>query len=58
MQNLDNDQLLARLNAIAKAVGAAGKTGMSAEKERAVLVKECLKRGIIGYPSKKKYRQT
>ena len=53
---MTDEQLLAKLNAIAREVGSAGKTGISAENKRAELVREALKRGIIGMPSKKKYR--
>lgn len=37
-------------------MGLAGKAGMSGENKRAELVREAMKRGLLGYPSKRKYR--
>jgi len=57
MSDLTDQQVLAKIAALSKTCGAAGKTGMSAEKERAVWVKEATKRGLLGYPLKRKYRE-
>lgn len=57
MNHLTNEQLLARLWGMSKTVNLAGKPGMSAEKQRADIVKECLKRGILGMKSKRKFRE-
>ena len=57
LSDLTDNQLLIRIQQIAKEVNSAGKVGMSAEKRRSVLVKEALKRNLLGMPSKKKYRE-
>ena len=57
LSDLTDNQLLIRIQQIAKEVNSAGKVGMSAEKRRTVLVKEALKRNILGMPSKRKYRE-
>lgn len=56
MNQLTDEQVLARLAAAAKLCGAAGKPGMSGENVRAEWAKEAMKRGLIGYKLKKKYR--
>ena len=57
LSDLTDSQLLMRIQQIAKEVNSAGKVGMSAEKRRTVLIKEALKRNILGMPSKRKYRE-
>ena len=55
--DLTDNQLLTKIQQIAKEVGSAGKVGMSAEKRRSVLIKEALKRNLLGTPSKRKWRE-
>lgn len=54
---MTDEQLLSKLNSIAsREVNTAGKRGITGENKRAELVREALRRGLIGYPSKAKYR--
>jgi hypothetical protein len=55
MNLLSDEQILSKLRAASKAAGAAGKPGISAEAERAVWAREAMRRGLLGYPAKKKY---
>lgn len=57
LNNLTDEQILIKLNMFSKEVNKAGKTGMSAEKERVVFVREAHRRNIIGMKSKKKWRE-
>lgn len=54
---MNDEQLLARLNSIAREIGIGGKQGMAAENRRAELVREAHKRGLLGMPSKRKHRE-
>lgn len=58
MINYDDDQLLRIIEKMGKDMTSGSSTRhIAMEKERIVLVKEALKRGLLGYGCKKKYRQ-
>ena len=51
-----DEALLSRIAKMGKDMTASSSSGaIAAEKQRIVYVKEALKRGLLGYPPKKKY---
>lgn len=56
LSNLTDDQLLAALAREGKALQSSTPIGITAEKNRAIIVRECHRRNLIGYPSGKKFR--
>jgi hypothetical protein len=57
MSNYTDEQLIKIIDKMGKEMTASSSTRtVGMEKERILLVKELMKRGLGGYPSKKKYR--
>jgi len=57
MSNLTDDQLFKYVDKLGREMTASSSNmAMAKEKERIIYIKELMKRGKIGYASKKKYR--
>lgn len=57
LSHLTNEALLAAIQRIGKEMTSASNTRNNAlEKDRIIYIKELFKRGLGGYPSKRKYR--
>lgn len=54
--SMGNNELLAKLDGFAKVLNVDAKSSAGVEAQRAEVVKECHKRGLVGMPSKRKWR--